>query len=294
MWPPGHFYSPIPDRDKLSREPMRSRVWPARPHSNPAIDWHGGAQLELCAEVFAKQAPMRFAADATGDPREYFVRNQQYQALDGWILQAMLRHLRPARMIEIGSGYSSLLAARVNREFLDGQMVLTCIDPQPPPFLTEGVPGISSVRVEEVQDTPLELFEDLRAGDVLFMDTSHTVKTGGEVPWIFSRIIPQINPGVAVHIHDIFLPGDYPEEWVLEQGRGWNEIYLVEAFLTCNSAFEVVFGAQWMIQNQSDALLEAFPDLIDRRKLAGPVPPAAVGFVLNPLSGAALWLRRTN
>ena len=111
-------------------------------------------------------------------------------------------------MIEIGSGYSSLVTARVNREFLDGRMRFTCIEPYPRPFLLEGVPGVTDLRIEEVQDTPLEVFDELGAGDVLFVDTSHTVKTGGEVPWLFSQVIPRLSPGVLLHIHDIYLPAN--------------------------------------------------------------------------------------
>jgi predicted O-methyltransferase YrrM len=289
---PGHFYSPVPDLRKLASEPTRSRVWPVTPHPTPGIDWRDGAQLALCTKVFAQQVPLSFPDEPTGDPHEYFAANEQYPALDAWILQAMLRDLRPTRIIEVGSGYSSLVTARVNREFLDGRMRFTCIDPHPHDFLVEGVPGISDLRIEEVQDTPLEFFEELGTGDVLFVDTSHTVKTGGEVPWLFSQIIPRLNPGVAVHIHDIFLPGDYPKRWVLEEGRNWNEIYLVESFLAFNSDFEVLFGAQWMIQNHPKSLLEAFPDLIDREAVSEPLSRSASKYVLGPESAAALWIQR--
>jgi SAM-dependent methyltransferase/predicted O-methyltransferase YrrM len=285
---PGHFYSPVPDVRKLASEPTRSRVWPARPHRNPGIDWRADAQLELCLKTFAQQVPPQFPWEPTGDPHEYFGSNEQLSPLDAGILQAMLRHLKPARVIEVGSGFSSLVTAKVNREHLDGGMHFTCIEPYPRPFLLEGVPGISDLRVEEVQDTPLELFEELGAGDVLFVDTSHTVKTGGEVPWIFSQIVPRLAPGVALHIHDVFLPGEYPEQWVTEEGRNWNENYLVEAFLSFNSDFEVTFGAQWMIQNHGDALQAAFPDL-----LGGPATPLpSDGRPRFQNYGSSLWMRR--
>ncbi len=293
LFPPGHFYSPLPDPRKLESEPTRSRVWPSTPHSNPGIGWRDRAQVELCTEVFAQQVPLRFPDEPTGEPHEYFAANQDYPPLDAWILQAMLRHLRPTRMMEVGSGYSSLLTAKVNRDFLDSQMRFTCIDPYPRDFLLEGVPGISDLRTEEVQDTPLELFQDLGKGDVLFVDTSHTVKIGGEVPWLFSQIIPRLSPGVAVHIHDIFLPGDYPKRWVLEEGRYWNENYLIEAFLAFNSGFEVLFGAQWMIQNHPEVLLGAFPDLIDGKTISKPLSRSASKFVLGLASGAALWIQRS-
>jgi len=179
-------------------------------------------------------------------------------------------------MIEIGSGYSSLVSARVNREFLGGTMRFTCIEPNPREFLLEGVPGITDLHVQEVQDVPLDLYEELEDGDVLFIDTSHTVKTGGDVSWIYNQILPRLKPGVVVHLHDIFLPGDYPEQWVVE-AWGWNEMYLVQSFLAFNSAFEILFGVRWMIQHHWGELVKAFPGLTEARAEWT----------------SALWIRRT-
>jgi Methyltransferase domain len=180
------------------------------------------------------------------------------------VLQAMLRHVKPRRMIEIGSGYSSLVTAQVNREFLGSKMRFTCIEPHPFDFLLAGVPGISELHVQEIQDVPLEMFEGLNSGDVLFVDTSHALKTGGDVSWIYNQILPRLDGGVVVHLHDIFLPGEYPERWVLE-GWGWNEMYLVQSFLAFNEAFEILFGVHYMIQKHWKALRKAFPRLSKKR-----------------------------
>jgi predicted O-methyltransferase YrrM len=274
-FPLGHYYSPLPDHRELAREPRRSQVWPPGPRPTPGIDWRPAAQRRL-AETFAEQERLQLAHAETADPTEYWAQNDQYPALDAWVLEGLLRHLRPARMIEIGSGFSSLVTARVNRELLSGSMRFTCIEPYPREFLVAGVPGISDLRVEEVQDTPLSLFERLDGGDVLFVDTAHTVKTGGDVAWIYGEVIPRLRPGVVVHIHDAFIPGEYPQEWVLE-GWGWNEIYLIKAFLAFNSAFEVLFGVQWMLQNEPALVDRAFPGLAAYRHR----------------QGAALWIRRT-
>ena len=119
------------------------------------------------------------------------------------------------------------------------------------------------------------MFEELTAGDVLFVDTAYTVKTGGDVVWIFHEIIPRLAPGVLIHIHDFFVPGEYPEPWVME-GWGWNESHLVRSFLSFNDSFEVVWAQQYMLYNHLAELRDAFPGL-ERY-----VP-----------SGAALWLRRS-
>jgi hypothetical protein len=154
-------------------------------------------------------------------------------------------------------------------------MDLTCIEPYPRDFVRAGIPGVSGLRVERLEETPLEVFTDLDAGDVAFFDTSHVVKPGSDVVHIFGEILPRLRPGVVVHIHDVFMPGDYPAEWVLA-GWGWNERYLVQSFLAFNSGFEIVMGAQYMIQRHWDELVAAMPRLPEH---------AARG-------GGSLWLRR--
>jgi len=273
-FPAGHYYSPMYDADALRER--RMQIWPERPRSMPDVRWRDEAQVELCRDVFAQQTPLELARHQDADESIYWADNDQYPALDAWVLAALLRSVKPARMIEVGSGFSSLITARVNREELDGALDFTCIEPYPRGFLTKGVPGITRLREELVQDTPLEVFDELAAGDILFIDSSHTVKTGGDVSWIFGEIVPRLAPGVYVHVHDIFLPGDYPEPWVVE-GWGWNEIYLVRAFLSYNDTFEVIWGAQYMLQNHPDEVLAAFPG--QREYLHR--------------GGGALWLRRS-
>jgi predicted O-methyltransferase YrrM len=274
-FPLGHYYSPLPDNRELAREPRLSQVWPPAPRGTPGVDWNAEGQRRLTADVFAAQRHLDFAARETEDPSVYWTDNDQFPALDAWVLEAFLQHLRPARMIEIGSGYSSLVTARVNRELLGEAMEFTCIEPYPRQFLLDGVAGISGLRIEQVQDTPPEVFAELGAGDVLFVDTSHTVKTGGDVVWIYGEILPRLRPGVVVHIHDAFIPGDYPQPWVLE-GWGWNEIYLLKAFLAFNAEFEVLFGVQWMLQNEPELVERAFSGFAEHRERAG----------------GSLWIRR--
>jgi predicted O-methyltransferase YrrM len=271
----GHYYSPLVDPAELLLEPRRSQIWPSEPRATPGVDWREHEQIALCREVFARQERLIFRDDASDDATEYHAQNGQYPALDAWLLEAMLGWLRPRRMIEIGSGFSSLVTARVNRELLDRTMHFTCIEPYPRGFLTAGVDGISDLIVAKVQDVPLETFAELGSGDVLFIDTSHTVKTGGDVTWIFHEIVPRLAPGVVIHVHDAFLPGDYPQAWVLA-GWGWNETYLLQSFLTFNSAFEILVGAQYLSQLHPDVIAEAFP--------AWPTE--------SDQGGAALWLRR--
>jgi hypothetical protein len=274
-FPLGHYYSPVYDPRELASEPRRSQVWPPVPRPAIGVDWRDADQVALCAGPFAAQQRLDFVDDEPADPTLYFTANDQFPALDAWALEAILRHFRPQRMIEVGSGFSSLVTARVNREQLGGELDFVCVEPYPREFLEAGVPGISGLRVEKVQDTPLEVFDRLGDGDVLFVDTSHVIKTGGDVPWIYNEILPRLASGVIVHIHDMPLPGEYPTQWVLD-GWGWNERYLVQAFLAFNSEFHVLLGIAYMLQNHRDALERAFP-----------------GFVAHePRYGSSLWIRR--
>ncbi|MHB8658429.1 MAG: class I SAM-dependent methyltransferase [Solirubrobacteraceae bacterium] len=271
-FPVGHYYSPMYDSRELAQQ--REQLWPPSPREAVGIDWREEAQLELCHLVFAQQQQLEFIDEPSGDQLEYHTSNDQYPPLDAWVLAGMLEHLNPRRMIEVGSGFSTLVSARTNRERLASQMQLTCVEPYPRDFVLQGIPGVSDLRVERIQDTPLALFSELSAGDVLFIDTAHTVKTGGDVVWIFQEIIPRLAPGVYVHIHDVFVPGEYPQAWVMD-GWGWNETYLVRAFLSFNAAFEIVWGQQYMLHHHLQELRSAFP-----------------GLERSTPSGAALWIRR--
>lgn len=274
-FPAGHYYSSMYDARELVREPTRSRIWPAQPYDHPGIDWNPEGQRSFLRDVLAHQQRLALRPDGDPEDSEYYAANGQYPPLDAWILEGVLRHLRPAAMIEVGSGFSSLITAQVNREHLDGQMRFTCIEPYPRGFLQRGVEGITELVHEKVEDVELARFEALQAGDVLFIDTSHVVRTGGDVVWLYGRILPRLRSGVHVHIHDVFLPHDYPEAWVRE-GWGWNENYLVEAFLQFNSGYEVLLAAQWALLNAPAEVDLAFPQFAEGAEKGG----------------GALWLRR--
>lgn len=272
---PGHYYSPMYDARELVVESARSRIWPTIPHRRPGIDWRPDEQSAFLVDVLMPQQRLDFPDDGDPESGQYYALNGQFPPLDAWTLEGILRHVRPARMIEVGSGFSSLITARVNRELLGGELHFACIEPYPREFLRAGVDGISELLVAKVEDVRLERFEELQAEDVLFIDTSHVLRTGNDVAWIYGQILPRLRPGVYVHIHDVFLPGDYPEQWVRE-GWGWNENYVVEAFLQFNAAFEIVLGAQWVRRHAPQELARAFPGLTSSPEQGG----------------GSLWLRR--
>jgi predicted O-methyltransferase YrrM len=188
----------------------------------------------------------------------------------------MVRGLAPSRVVELGSGQSTLIMARAAREnAAEGRpLVLESFDPYPgvaqPPL-----PGLAALERVPAQEVPLPVFEALGAGDVLFVDTTHTVKLGSDVNHIVLEVLPRLRPGVIVHLHDIFLPFEYPRVWPERYGLYWSEQYLVQAFLAFSSGYEVLAAVHALQRQRSGAMRELLP--------------AAVGERV----GAAFWVRRT-
>jgi hypothetical protein len=133
QFPPGHYYAPLVDPAEIAVEPRHSQIWPTVPRATPGVDWRDDEQVALFRDVFSHQQRLVFRDDASDAPGEYHALNGQYPPLDAWLLEAVLRWLRPQRMIEIGSGFSSLVTARVNREYFDFGMRFTCMEPYPRP-----------------------------------------------------------------------------------------------------------------------------------------------------------------
>ena len=236
---PAHFYAPVPDLRELSPE-----LW-SQPSELPGIDLRPAAQLALLEQL----AP--YAPELEG--LQFDFDNNAFAHSDAPALYAMIRHLRPRRVIEVGSGHSSLLAAAALQR--NGSGALRCIDPYPPSWLR----GDFEIVRSRVQDLGVGAFADLAANDILFIDSSHVVKIGSDVNFLFLEVLPRLASGVVAHVHDIFLPYEMPQQWVLEQRLFWNEQYLLQAFLAFNSAFEVLLGNHYLQRHHHDALKKAFP-----------------------------------
>ncbi len=271
----GHFYSPVVDtKDIVERE---LAIWPTAPQVL-GIDFNDASHERVLDEWF----PQYFCdydypeqLQETAQLNSFYTCNSQFSWLDCRTLFVLLRALRPRRMIEVGSGFSSLLTADVNRRFLDGALDFTCIEPYPRDFLRKGIDGITRLLEQRVERVPLQLFEELAAGDILFIDSSHVAKTGSDVNYLVFEVLPRLQPGVIVHIHDIFLPHEYPREWVIADNRSWNEQYVVRALLMYSSAFSVLFGCSYAFHR--------FPEKV----IAALAHPKGHGF-----GGGSLWLAR--
>ena len=270
--PPGHYYSPIVSPAELRRRGFPNR----RPDDGlPGLDIDYAAMERLFAALMDASAGTGFPVARQPD-RRYFSDNEMYGAGDAIILAAVLRHLRPRRWIEVGSGFSSaaLLDTLDRTEGLRTE--LTFIEPNPE-RLEALLRGADTARVTvlrtAIQDVPLAVFDQLAAGDVLFLDTTHVAKTGSDVNHEFFQVLPRLASGVIVHLHDVFAGFEYPAEWVMGENRSWNEQYLLRAFLMYNSKFEVLYA--------NDAFARARTELVRARCPA---------LLANP--GGGFWMRK--
>ncbi len=253
--PPGHFYSPIVDVDELRSQ--QARIWPVEP-TVLGIDFNDAYHEQVLREFFPAFYP-RFAypQQSGDDPLTFHVQNDQFSWLDCRALFVLLQVWRPRRLVEVGSGFSTLLIADVNRRFLNGSMRICCIEPYPRAALLAPALGLERLIPSKVQEIGREPFDALETGDVLFIDSSHVAKTGSDVNHLCFEVLPRLRKGVRVHFHDIFLPDDYPKPWVLDENRGWNEQYLVRALLMYSSHFRLLFSCSYAYCAHATALREA-------------------------------------
>ena len=266
------FYSPIPSLEELPPGTLE-RVSPLS-----GVRFDLDAQLAWVRdEIAARMAEFRPSPAGAGGPHDYTEGTESYGILDAAVLYGTLRRLRPQRVIELGSGASTLVIAQAARENeRDGAPLrLAAFDPFPN-VVSETLPGLAELNRRRAQDIPIEVFEELADGDVLFVDTTHTVKLGSDVNFIVLDVLPRLAPGVVVHFHDIFLPYEYPRTWLEDFGLYWTEQYLLQAFLTHNPVWDIVCAVGALARDR-------------REQLAGVVPAG-----VPVTGGGAFWIRRTH
>jgi hypothetical protein len=269
--PPGHFYSPIPDVIEATE-----RLRTIQGSSPPAV---GGicidpvAMQRLWGILLAGMADCDFP-ETRQEHRRYYFENDFYSYGDALVFRSMVKHLRPIRLVEVGSGFSSAVALDT-REACGFPREMTFIEPYQERLqqLLRGEDA-REVRILErkVQQVDRTLFTSLQANDIMFIDSSHVVKTGSDLHHILFEIVPALSAGVVLHFHDVFWPFEYPESWAVEQLRAWNEVYFLRAFLMYNHDFEIMFFNDYFAKMHTAYVVEASQ------------------FLRNP--GGGLWLRK--
>jgi predicted O-methyltransferase YrrM len=252
---PGHYYSPIPSARDLERVYGRE----LRLGAVPEISLREDAQFELLEHFgsFARE----FATEEKEADSRYNGRNEMFNGGDSLVLYSMIRHFRPTRIVEVGSGHSSALMLDVNDRWFNKEIALTFIEPFPDRLLSILRPedhANTTILTTQVQDVDVAVFAKLGPGDFLFIDSSHVSKAGSDVNFLMFEVLPTLRAGVVVHFHDIYWPFEYPYEWAHE-GRAWNENYMLRAFLAYNTRFEIVLFNNWLATTQADVARARMP-----------------------------------
>jgi len=250
---PIHYYEPLPDFRSITLEQITRR------RDFPGIDFRWNDQLVLLNQLTAYHDELTAL--------EFNFDNGFFNGFDAAVYYSFIRHLKPQRIIEIGGGYSTQLAAKALAN--NGRGKLTCIEPYPERL--NGAGPIVELIQKRVEEIDVDFFSCLEPHDILFIDSSHTVKFRSDVCYEFLELLPRLAPGVWVHVHDIFFPHDYPAEWLIERRLALNEQYLLEAFLSFNEHFKVALANYWLC--------------LDHREDAARLWPSTAG-------ASSLWMQR--
>jgi hypothetical protein len=264
---PCNFYSGIPST--LEIENSFEYAGTEAPFSNPEVFSREDMRKALVNLIpFAAE----FDPPRSGDEEncsEYFWENSQFGYSDALSYYALIRQLKPAQIVEIGSGFSSLVAKKALED--NGTGRLDCIEPYPRHFL-KSLSGLTlhEKPVQSISSTSLNKM--LRDGDILFIDSTHTVKNGSDCVHLYLRLLPEIKRDIYVHVHDVFLPYAFPKHWHTDHHLFWTESYLLYAFLLDNPKTSVVFASNFNAHE--------FPTEMERF-MGGKAAPG----------GASIWFR---
>ena len=253
------YYSPIPDASQVD-----ARDWDVA-RDLPGVDWRPSFQVAFYESLERGLAEFR----ANPPPAPFRLPNGSFGTMDSEVLYAVVRTLQPQRIIEIGAGYSTLVisAATIENGRAGAETSFVSYDPYPSPLLQPKPAGLDRIEAAKTQDVALAVFDGLEAGDLLFLDTTHVAKLDSDVVRLLLDVMPRLKPGVTVHLHDIYIPWEYPRLFFEERGYFWNEQYLVHAFLAFNDSYEILLSNHWLARTAPEIVSDGGQDLGDAASL---------------------------
>ncbi len=276
---PGHYYSPLVEpKDYIEQQ---KHINSSSNYLPIEIDFNEKEQFETLQSFNEFYAAFPYHKNGKG--LRFVLDNVFFTYADALGLYSMIRKLKPKKIIEIGSGFSSALILDTNELFFKNSIDLTFIDPNPERLKANLRQGENINIVEKkIQEVNIKLFQSLEAGDFLLIDTSHVSKTGSDVNHIYFNILPYIKNGVNIHIHDIFFPFEYPSQWILKENRSWNELFLLRAFLAYNNQFKITYFNSFIEQKYAKYFEDNFPVALKRNStVCGGIWIEKVGDNLN-------------
>ena len=273
IFPAGHYHSPVVDPSLVKDYVSKERG--AGLDDIPGVPLEIGGMRKLWSEnlTFIQSTPF---TDEVSAKNRYNYLGGPYPWGDAITLRMMMHHFRPRRIIEIGSGYSTAcMLDSAEHSSLSG-LNLTCIEPYPDRLLSllrEGDLDSLTLIDRPVQEVPATIVDSLEKNDILFIDSTHVMKTGSDVHYELFHLIPRLAPGVVIHVHDVEFPFEYPDQWIFESNYSWNEAYALRAFLMFNPEFRVVFWNSLFARSYTAAIRDEYPT-----------------FLRNP--GTSIWIER--
>lgn len=248
-----HYYEPLFNQRHLKSSLDKNR-------SLPGISWNDDEQLELLSHFQYQDELSRFPFLKPSEEFGFFYGNPSFGPADAEYLYCMIRHFKPQRIIEIGSGYSTLMARQAltkNKEQMPAfSCEHICIEPYEMPWLEKTQVQVIRKLVEEMD---IGFFQMLGENDILFIDSSHMVRPQGDVLFEFLEILPTLRPGVIIHVHDIFSPRDYTRQHLVDDVLFWNEQYILEAFLSCNQQFKIIGALNFLKNHYPKEMMAKLP-----------------------------------
>jgi len=256
---PVHFYSPIPDIDELERRNVWEKVSPLN-----GINFQSDQQIEFLSLLGKKFGHECDWPVKVQKPDQFCLDNPCFSFGCATSLYAIIRFFQPERIIEIGSGNSSLVIQEaLAKNSADGSLTGNhiIIDPYPNPNVKKYFEKTIQLCEQPVECLDPSFFTQLKKNDILFIDSSHSVKCGSDVNYLILEILPILQSGVIVHFHDINLPYEYPKIYATNpQFRMfWTESYLLQAFLSCNNQYEILLAMNYLMKEHSIILQQLFP-----------------------------------
>jgi predicted O-methyltransferase YrrM len=256
VYPNGHYYSPIPNTDEIRINEKSifelTKVADVKLYTEEQINFLKSS-LALYHKYPFKESP--------GPHHRYYHGNPFFNATDGLALYFVLNSFQPKRILEVGSGFSSALMLDTSELEFEVKPDFTFIDP-----FTERLESLlrpqdrshCTIIKSPVQQVPLNEFQKLQSGDLLFIDSSHISKVGSDLNYLLFHVLPVLEDGVIIHFHDICYPFEYPKEWVYN-GIFWNEAYLLRAFLMNNDRYRILLFNHYMGSTHNDWLRANMP-----------------------------------
>jgi hypothetical protein len=250
---PDNYYQPLINPGKYIMKSLRED------RTLNGIDLNLNEQLQVLANFNYSEELIKFPLVQNGK-MEYFYNNDFYCSGDSEYLYSFVRYFKPGRIIEIGSGFSSLMIenaiAQNKTDVPHYACQHICIEPYEQPWLEET--GVELIR-EKAESIDKSLFNQLQPNDILFIDSSHIIRPQGDVLFEVLELLPSLKPGVFIHVHDIFTPKDYPDEWIFKDHLMWNEQYLLEAFLAFNGGFRIIGALNYLAHHYPVQFSEKCP-----------------------------------